>query len=324
MCELFGCFSCQKGNIVNNYELENATKSIFLHYLNEPDVLDMIRKNLSNPSEVCVDEDNQIQQCVSLSKKSNPTESQLNEKLNMILENQKKIENLINFKIHTENEEQLLPKLENIKMQYDADLTRITQDKNKEIDQYKKELKEYKDQNGTLTFENESLKKENNELKTEMRNIEEKCRLEMAKYSVFEESLEVLNCINALNFENRGYIESLCGGLDVLATLSLGRDDGKIEQLWCYIRDLAIKGDVEKIEVLKLNRYFEFCLKVANSTKVENEKYIMLNIEPDSEFDIDTCIRTSDSKQIGKIRDILVKSVKVGKNVKYKAIVRVE
>lgn len=38
---------------------------------------------------------------------------------------------------------------------------------------------------------------------------------------------------------------------------------------------------------------------------------------------MDTCIRTVDSKQVGKIKDIVVKSVKVGKYIKFKAIVRV-
>lgn len=275
---------------MNNFELENAAKSIFLHYLNEPDVLDVIRKKLSNPSEVYAGEENQIQRCVCLNGKSNSTNSQLNEILNRILDNQKTIKDLINSKIHTETQSEI------------ALLT--------ELEKFKKE--------------NENLKNDNNRLMIEMKNKEEDSRLEIAKYAVFEESLEVWNCLNSLNYENREYIERLCGGSDVLATLSLGRDDGKIEQLWYYLRDLAIKGDAEKIEVLKLNRYFEFCLKVANSTKTENEKYIILNIEPESEFDIDTCIRTSDSRQIGKIRDILVKSVMVGKSVKYKAIVRVE
>ena len=158
---------------------------------------------------------------------------------------------------------------------------------------------------------------------TENKNIEEKCRIEISKYSIFEESLEVWNCINALSYENRVYIESLCGGSDVLAILSLGRDDNRIEQLWLYLRDMAVKDDAEKIEVSKLNSYFEFCLKVANSTRLENEKYIMSDIELGSEFNMDTCIRTADSKQLGKIMEIMVRSVKIGKKIKYKAIVRV-
>ena len=86
---------------------------------------------------------------------------------------------------------------------------------------------------------------------------------------------------------------------------------------------MAVKGDIDKIEVSKLNRYFEFCLKVANTSKSEHEKYVIFDIELESEFDMDTCIRTVDSKQVGKIKDIVVKSVKVGKYIKFKAIVRV-
>lgn len=268
---------------MNNFELESAIKNILLHYLKESDVLDVIRKNLSNSGEICVGEENQIQQFVCLSEKNTSTNSQVDEKLDLILDIQKEIKDLISAKICTET---------------------------KHEEEYKKNIQKYEEENKNLS--------------DQIKNIEEKCNQELEKYSIFKESLEVWNYIDSLNDENRKYIESLCSGSDVLATLSLGRDDGKIEQLWYYIRDLAIKGDKEKKEVLKLNRYFEFCLKVANSTKVENEKYIILNDELDSEFNVETCIRTSDSKQIGTIKDIFVRSVKLGKNVKFKAIVRVE
>ena len=51
---------------------------------------------------------------------------------------------------------------------------------------------------------------------------------------------------------------------------------------------------------------------------------MILNIERESEFDMDTCIRTSDSRQFGKIREIAVGCVMLGKKIKYKAVVRVE
>ena len=93
---------------MNNFELESAIKNILLHYLKESDVLDVIKKNLSNSSEICVGEDNQIQQSVCLSAENTPTNSPVDKKLDEILEIQKEIKNLLNTKVSTEtkNEEE--------------------------------------------------------------------------------------------------------------------------------------------------------------------------------------------------------------------------
>ena len=282
---------------MDKMELENAIKNIFIQCLNESDILEAVKNKLNYTGNVCAYEGNQIQHShVCLNENVNAINTVLIEKIDKILNNQKMIEDLIKLGSNkeTKREDEILAK-----------------------------LKKCQDQNDNLAVENEGLKKENARLITENKNIEEKCRIEISKYSIFEESLEVWNCINALSYENRVYIESLCGGSDVLAILSLGRDDNRIEQLWLYLRDMAVKDDAEKIEVSKLNSYFEFCLKVANSTRLENEKYIMSDIELGSEFNMDTCIRTADSKQLGKIMEIMVRSVKLGKKIKYKAIVRV-
>ncbi len=285
------------GNVMDKMELENAIKNIFTQCLNEPDILEIIKAKLNNADETCAYEKKQTQQpCISINESSNAANTILIEKIDEVLKYQKEIKVLIKPQVNKETEP---------------------------IDELLIKLKNYQDENSNLIIENENLKKENLNLINENKNIKEKCKIEISKYSIFAEASEIWDCINTLNYTNREYIESLCGSLDILAILSLGRDDGKIEQLWSYLRDIAVKGDTEKIEVSKLNRYFEFCLKVANVAKPENEKYVVLDIEPESEFDMDTCIRTTDSRQIGIIRDILVRSVKTGKNIKYKAIVRV-
>lgn len=272
---------------MDKMELENAAKSIFIQCLNEPDILETIKAKLNYVGETCDSVENQIQKPnIRFNEYNTSKNEQLIQKIDEILKCQKRIEELIKS----------------------------------EPNQGTKKIEE---QNRNLIVENQNLKNEIIKLKDENKTIEEKCRIEISNYTIFEEALEVWNCINALNYENRGYIESLCGSLNILAILSLGRDDGKIEQLWLYLRNMAVKGDIDKIEVSKLNRYFEFCLKVANTSKSEHEKYVIFDIELESEFDMDTCIRTVDSKQVGKIKDIVVKSVKVGKYIKFKAIVRV-
>lgn len=270
--------------------LENAIKSIFMQCLNDSGILKMIKAKLNDADETCAYKENQRQQpYIFFNENTNEINTILIEKIDEILKHQKTMESLMKSE---------------------------TKQGMEETDELLTKLRNYKEQNRNFVIENKNLKNEN-------KNLEEKYRIEISKYAIFEEALEVWNCINTLNYTNRGYTENLCGSLDILAILSLGRDDGKIEQLWLYLRDMAVKGDIEKIEVSKLSSYFEFCLKVANTTKAENEKYIMLDVEPESEFNMDTCIKTSDSRQIGKIKDIIVKCVTVGKNIKYKAIVRV-
>lgn len=272
---------------MNSYELENDIKSIFFHYLNDSDILNLIRKNLNASNVVCISKENQVQQS-SLLKENNII---INQKLEEILNGQKTIENLLNSSIVEKDEEK---------------------------------LQKYKKENNELYSKNQVLENEKNQLIDKIKYVENVYKTEISKYSIFKESLKIYTDVNSLNCENKYYMESLCGSLDVWAILSLGRDDGKIDQLWHYLRDLAIKKDSDKSEVSKLNNYFEFCLKVANSTKVENERYVSLNIDLGSEFNIETCIRTEDSKQIGRVRNLLVNGVNVGKNIKYQAIVRVE
>lgn len=286
---------------MDEIELEKAIKSIFLQCLNEPDIAETIGAKLNYASKAWVHEENQTQQL----------QGHLNEihtKIDKILESQERVEGLFKSEIvrETRNENKLSDRLRDARRENGLRIGNISERNEKNIDQYKEKLEYCQRQIEELSVENNRLKSEN------------------AKYSVFEESLDVWKCIDSLNSDNRKYIEGLCGGSDVLAILSLGRDDGKIEQLWLYLRDMAVKGGAGKTEISKLNKYFEFCLKVANSTKTGNEKYVILDIEPGSEFEPGAYIRTTESKQIGYIKDVIVRRVNKGDVEKYQAIVRVE
>ncbi len=317
--------------------LEEAIKNIFLYCLNEPDLLKAVKDKLTiNSGNTCDCEEKQAHPLDCSNDNNNTGGAALNEKINQILTNQKSCEDWIkeeHDKVITKIDERLA-EIENTMKQYNESLKSENKSLRTENKSLRTENEGLKSENEGLKSENEGLKSENEGLKSENEGLrsenekllseEEIGRKEISQYSVFHETLEVLNGIYSLDDENKEYIERLCGSLDMLAIISLGRDDGRIEQLWSYLRDLAVKSSAKDKEVSNLNRYFEFCLKTANSAKTEAEKYVMLNIERESEFDMDTCIRTSDSRQFGKIREIAVGCVMLGKKIKYKAVVRVE
>lgn len=144
------------------------------------------------------------------------------------------------------------------------------------------------------------------------------------QYSIFVKQLRIWNNIKSLNDENKDYLEKLCGSLSAMSTLSLGRDEGKVEQLWLYLRDLAVKGNQDADQLKILAGYFEFCIDLLNACKDDEEKYRIFDIESGNEFDIDMCIRTADSKQIGNVSRTIVRGIKVGEKIHFKAIVTVK
>lgn len=265
-------------------ELENAMLSIFLECLDYPEVMDKIQRIMNNV-------ENQMQQSQNCFNETNYSSIASTGVIHEILTNQETIINLIRqIPVEdTKKEDGLSAEIEKIKNECESQKSSIIQEKDNEIDYFKEQVEKLK-----------------------------------TKYSVFEETAEIWECINSMCCDNKEYIERLCGSLDVLAVLSLGRDDDKIEQLWGYLREVAVKCDAQKKEITELNRYFEFCLNTANSIKSESEKYIICDIEPGVEFETEKYIKTADSKQIGTIGEVLVRSVKKGETVIFKAIVRVE
>lgn len=277
-------------------ELENAMLSVFLEFLDYPEVMDKIQRIMNNV-------ENQMQQSQNCFNETNYSSIASTGVIHEILTNQKTIINLIRQIPVKDTTKEETPSAE---IKNDE----IISDLQKKVDK--------------LTSENNNLKNDNKNLADDNKTLKEKYDREISKYSVFEETAEIWECINSMSCDNKEYIERLCGSLDVLAVLSLGRDDDKIEQLWGYLREVAVKCDSQKKEITELNRYFEFCLNTSNSIKSENEKYIICDIEPGVEFETEKYIKTADSKQIGTIGEVLVRSVKKGETVIFKAIVRVD
>ncbi|MDY3778899.1 MAG: hypothetical protein SOZ77_01810 [Candidatus Limousia pullorum] len=270
--------------------LEDAILSAFLKCLDYPETMDKIQTIVNNS-------ENQIQQSQNYLNATNHSSNELTVKVNKILDNQNII---IDFIRQIPVEE--------------------TKKEEKPSDELKKQVDKLNSENKRLLDDNNNLKTINEELIA----AKEKHEREISKYSVFEDLAEIWECINSMSCDNKEYIERLCGSLDILAVLSLGRDEDKIEQLWSYLREVAVKYDAQKKEISELNRYFEFCLNTANSIKSEKEKYIICDIESGVEFETENYIKTADSKQIGTIGEVLVRSVKKGETIIFKAIVRVE
>lgn len=181
----------------------------------------------------------------------------------------------------------------------------------------KQEYKKTQQEEKKHLDENSNLKKINKEQEQEIKSLK-------YKYSVCEEIISIWNELKQLNIEDRQYINELAGGDSLLSILSLGRDEGKIEQLWFFLRDIAVKENVSGGEVSILNDYFEFCIKVYNSTKNnEEEKYVCSQVSTGDDFDVDKTIKTADSRQIGTIKEVIVKGYIYKKRIKYKTIVRV-
>lgn len=141
-------------------------------------------------------------------------------------------------------------------------------------------------------------------------------------YRDFYEQAHMWNKFKELDYEKKEYLKKLCGSLNLIPVLSLGRDEGKIEQLWSYIKDLILKGNQDKqIEILV--EYFEYCIRILNEYKYDEPQYSTFRVEEGTDFDMDTCIRTSDSRQIGTVSKTLVSGIKQGDKVIFKSIVRV-
>ena len=295
-----------------------ATKSIFVQCLNDPEIMEILKSKLNVSEEsqnvntvqaLERDGGNVGDRCIS-------NTAMIEEKIDEILRKQGNLEEYIS-NAATQKKEDLEFKLEQEKNSHISDINSLKQGHETEINKYKVLLEE-------AQVKNEELKRKIDNLLSINVTIEESMNSLKKKYSVCEELLDIWKRVNSLKQDNRAYIERLCGGEGILSILSLGRDENKIEQLWSYLRDLAIKGDEEKQEVSTLSQYFEFCIKVCNSTKQESEKYTMSDIEIGSEFDMNQSIRTADSRQIGSIKAVIVKGVLRGNIIIFKSIVKVE
>lgn len=295
-----------------------ATKNIFVQCLNDPEIMEILKGKLNASEE---NQNTNIVQVLeqngcNIGDRSVSNVITIEEKIDEILRMQSNIEAYISDTT-TKEIEDLNEKLEQEKNSHVLDIEALKKEYETEINQYKEQLGNAKAENETLGGKIETLLSINATMEENRTKLEN-------KYSICEELLDIWNCLKSLKQDNREYIERLCGGAELLSILSLGRDENKIEQLWLYLRDLAIKGDEEREDVSILSQYFEFCIKVYNSTKQGDEKYKILDVEIGDEFDINLSIRTADSKQIGSVKSVIVKGFFRGNVNIFKSIVRVE
>ena len=186
----------------------------------------------------------------------------------------------------------------------------------KEADELRQSLQGKDKELKGLIAEKKSIEKQNAALQAE-------CEAERLKYGELSELLPVKEALAGLNGKNRDYLRQLCGGEGYLAWMSLGRDKNRIKQLWEYLKTLAVKANPDSGQIGILNEYFEFCLKVFNSAQPPHEQYVRRDIAVGSGFDLNLCIRTEDSRQIGSIKQVLTACFMQGNSVIYKAVVKV-
>lgn len=298
-------------------ELERSIKYIFVQCINDPEILKIMKEKLSDLEKLQNNQMEQTKEREDIKNYNNEcvVSKEVIKKIDLLLDKQKEIEEYIRNSSSKENED-LTDKLEKEKEKHAVEFEELKKKCGEEIENYKGLLETFQKENLLFQEENKNLLSANN-------SMEERTEELKSRYSICEEMLDVWNCVSSLNHDNRDYIEKLCGGTDILAIVSLGRDENKIGQLWSYLRDLAVRYNDEK-EISIMNRYFEFCIKVCNSTKFDSEKYVIADVEVGSEFDMNQSIRTSNSRQIGNVKAVVVKGVFIGDNIKFKSIVKVE
>lgn len=335
---------------MNFEELDKALRSVLLQYMCDPEVIGIIKNNVNTEnvitnSLVKTDSDNTMQ--------ANTNSEKLISKINEILNGQQRIESLIKSILQNNgNENKTEDNFENAKVEYESEISKLKSENEHTIAEYKDLIARYQNKNQLLEDENSNLKSRNEEykraetqlishtkvLETEISQLsfqiksalqeKEKIQREYdfleSQYSVFVKQLKIWNSVKSLNDENKEYLEKLCGSVTAMSILSLGRDEGKVGQLWSYLKDLAVKDNQAADQIEILAGYFEFCIDLSNECKDDEEKYCLFDIEPGNEFDLDMCIRSADGKQIGNVSRTIVRGVKKGKIVRFKAIVSVD
>lgn len=187
-----------------------------------------------------------------------------------------------------------------------------------DITTLEKENKRLKIQLNNMAEEKRSIENANEGLKNKINSIEK-------RYQDYAEIVTIWENLNTLSDNAKNYITSLCGSFNLYSCISLGRDEGKIGQLWDYLKNqaLALKIDEDNSDIEKLDQYFGFCLKVANSITTSQSLFVRFEMPAGTNYDMEKCIKTVVSKQLGLIKKTIIKGVKKSEKVIYKSIVEV-
>ena len=318
---------------MNFEELDRALRSVLLQYMCDPEVIGIIKNNVNTENTIVnsvekIDANNTIQVDTNSEKLIN--------KIDEILNGQQRIESLMKSVLYNNgNGNKTEDDFENAKVENESENSKLKSEPKRKIAEL---IARYQNQNQLLEDKNTQLKSQIEALETEKSQLSIQCASALqekekfqseyvsleSQYSEFVEQLKIWNSIKSLNKENKEYLDKLCGSASAMSILSLGRDEGKVEQLWLYLRDLVVKGNEVADQIEILAGYFEFCIDLLNACKDDEEKYCIFDIEPGNEFDMDMCIRSADSKQIGNVSRTIVRGIKEGEKVRFKAIVSVK
>lgn len=335
---------------MNFEQLDKSLRNILIQYLSDSEILGVIKNGVSNENlEAAI-----ISQTNGLSSESIINDmcvEELIRKVDDILASQKLIESFIH---KSESCDELITEstLDKVKKEYEKKLEENSKNYDRNITEYKELIERYLQQNQSLEEDRMNLETEKSELLEKLNQLTDKCeKLEseilqtneqnvealskiekiqtdynalQVQYALFERPFEVWSDIQRLNKEIKEYLEELSGSIEVMSILSLGRDERKIEQLWTYLRDLSVKEGHSSDQVSILSRYFEFCIELANADKREDDRLSLFDVEAGSEFNMEECIRSADSRQIGIVSETIVNGVREGDRVRFKAIVNVK
>ena len=129
----------------------------------------------------------------------------------------------------------------------------------------------------------------------------------------------------SLNEKIRYNLAGIFGeGTNIQGFLFGAANEKHLNEFWEYLRYSINDGRISEDEKNTLSAIFDFCFDALNSSSRE-PIFTRLNTEVGSNFDNRTMTRTSDSKQLGKVKKVLLEgySNRVG-NVVQPSLVLVE
>lgn len=189
-----------------------------------------------------------------------------------------------------------------------------------------------KDKNKNLLEENKKLEKDKKEMQNqidtkenEKKHLENKNEEYLNKIGYVEREIDFWEKINDIPDKYISFFDELAGEKSVIAYLSIGREMSKIKQLYQYIQNVVV-ADNEGLPVDKiLNDFLGQCVRVYNLSREEHEKIKKIELNEGMEFDLGKTIKTTNSKNIGSVSEVLIDGYMNGKNdVVFKGIVRID
>ena len=232
---------------------------------------------------------------------------------------------MLNLLDDSDVQEKLLKKVHNLveldgyKQKYEAEKARADR-LDSEFDKLNEKLRIKDDKINELNKDNENKKARILGLENDIRALKKESENKLADVKSL---LDLKGNIDKFLPETRAFIDELAGGNDVVMHMCLGRSKKKIEQLWTYIKDIAVRENANTDEIKALAIYFDHSIQMNNRIQKDNPFY-ELDIEIGGEFDSSRYIKTTDSCLNGHISVVLVKGYEAGGDYCFKPIVRVE